>query len=85
MEDSRPGTAGPQEGSKQHDQAGSDQACTGEEKEGDLEERKAQRHRGRNAEKRSSPGGSWKKTAQRRVCWQSIVDGLCFSWGKRPR
>ena len=44
-------------------------------------------HRDNEAEMHKSDH-CWKeleKTAQSRVCWQSVVDGLCSSWGKRPK
>jgi hypothetical protein len=25
------------------------------------------------------------KAAQNRVCWRTVVDGLCFSWNNRPK
>ena len=67
MKDSKSGTSGradpekkvglewphPQQACQQHHQAGSDLESTGEEKEGKIQEHMAQRHRVKNAEKRS--------------------------------
>ena len=74
----------PPQASQQHHQAGYDLESTGEEKEGRPKntwrrDTKAEMH------KSSHCWRELKKTAHSLVCWRSVVDGLCSSWGKRPK